>query len=67
MAAGPCIELWGDPTARFPEHSAWVNWRAARDQWMRAHGLKPVTDYRHLPRVLHDRAPYFRNEDTSPS
>lgn len=60
LAAGPCVEVWADPASRFLEWSAWRNWHDARDEWMTAQGLDPVKDYRHLPRELLTRAPYFR-------
>jgi len=60
LAAGPCVEIWADPGCRFPQWSAWRNWHDARDEWMTAQGLDPAKDYRHLPRELLTRAPYFR-------
>lgn len=64
LAGGPCVEVWADRASRFPQHSARLRWKAARDAWMRSQDLDPRTDYRQLPRVLRDRAPYFR-EDTN--
>jgi len=55
LAAGPCIEVWADPDCRFPEWSAFRNWKDARDAWARAQGLNP-SDYCHLPAELYDRA-----------
>lgn len=59
LAAGPRTDLWGKNTDDLL--GARQAWRDARDQWARAHGLaKPRghIDYRGLPSVLRDRAPY---------
>jgi hypothetical protein len=64
LAAGPCVELWADKGGHFPQWSARINWRAARNKWARTQGLHMPGDYRHLPKELRDRAPYYR--DTNP-
>lgn len=64
LAAGPCMEVWGDggnPLALCEIHVTLRRWHEARDEWMHANGLNPQTDYRHLPPELRDRAPYSRN------
>ena len=66
LAAGPCVELWADPDAPCPILSARRHWRAARNGWALANGLTLPGDYRHLPRVLRDRGPYFRDRGETP-
>ena len=57
LAQGPCVETWGSgPDDLFGARSAW---KAARDGWAIAQGLDPRRDYRLLPSVLRDRAPYY--------
>lgn len=61
LAAGPCVEIWADSGCHFPQWSARIQWKAARDAWARGQGLHMPGDYRHLPPVLRDRAPYYRD------
>lgn len=60
LALGPRIEVWADPDSSCPQFSARTNWRDARNEWAADNGLTLPADYRHLPRELCDRAPYYR-------
>lgn len=64
LALGPSIEVWADPDSRSPQFSARTNWRDARNEWAADNGLTLPEDYRHLPRELCDRAPYYASERT---
>lgn len=59
IAAGPRVDLWADAKG-CPLSSARRNWRHARDEWCRRHGLMAPTgrlDFSRLPPELRDRAP----------
>lgn len=59
LAAGPCIEIWARD-GEMPTWSARRHWSEARERWAARQGLELPGDYRHLPRELRDRAPYYR-------
>lgn len=65
LALGPCVEVWADPKAACPVTSARARWRAARDEWCRAHELMngDRPDYQHIPPELRDRGPFYRQTE----
>ena len=59
LRAGPCIEVWADPTRVDATYSAQRRFSAARDAWLTEHGLNRWEDRDRVPDALRmDRSPW---------